>query len=319
MTVRCRSGIEMFQRVGGLFVGERADDARRVLRRQLADDPGEIGRAHARQPVLADGEPDLVGVEVVQRRDVVPRDERARDARDQARRDAPAAEPAQQPRDADVRGDDADRAGRARQLEVVDAHDLAAVDVDDLLVEEVFDQVQRLVVGRRVDRRRRRRAARCRRRRSRAPSRSARACGPRASSPRPRRRAGTCPRDARRRSRRCGRRSCACRRGRRPRSGRRAARRNRRGTPSAHPLSEKKTGTGVPRPAAPARRRRSKAPKAPMRVLNVELQHHTPSAPKRTFGVSRVERRLDSAEPGQPRRGLSTFPGSGVSACGRLT
>ena len=59
------------------------------------------------------------------------------------------------PADADVGGDDADRAGGARELEVVDAHDLAAVDVDDLLVEEILDEVQRLVVGRRVDRRRR--------------------------------------------------------------------------------------------------------------------------------------------------------------------
>ena len=57
-------------------------------------------------------------------------------------------EPAQQAADADVGGDDAQRSAGARDLDVVDAHDLAAVDVDDLLVEQIFDQVQRFVVGR---------------------------------------------------------------------------------------------------------------------------------------------------------------------------
>ena len=39
-----------------------------------------------------------------------------------------------------------------RDLEVVDAHDLAAVDVDDLLVEEILDQVERLLFGGRLGR-----------------------------------------------------------------------------------------------------------------------------------------------------------------------
>ena len=64
------------------------------------------------------------------------------------------AEPAQQAADADVGGDDAQCAAGARHLDVVDAHDLAAVDVDDLLVEEVLDQIQRFVIRRAHDLRR---------------------------------------------------------------------------------------------------------------------------------------------------------------------
>jgi len=51
------------------------------------------------------------------------------------RRDAPGAQRRSSP-DTDVGGDDAHRARGAGELDVVDAHDLAAVDVDDLLVEQ---------------------------------------------------------------------------------------------------------------------------------------------------------------------------------------
>ena len=87
----------------------------------------------------------------MQRRDVVPRDHRARAAyRPERAAETSAAEPAHDAGEADVGGDDAQRAAGAGDLDVVDAHDLAAVDVDDLLVEEIRDQIERLVVGRRL-------------------------------------------------------------------------------------------------------------------------------------------------------------------------
>ena len=148
-------GVEVLERVGSRLVVERADDPRRVLRRQLADDVCQFGGVQPREPVLADRQPDLGRIEVVQRRDVVPRDQRTRHAIDQARDESRRTEPAQQPADPDVGGDHAQRAGGARDLDVVDPHDLAAVDVDDLLVEQILDQVERLVVGRPHDARRR--------------------------------------------------------------------------------------------------------------------------------------------------------------------
>ena len=98
---------------------------------------------------LRHGELTFSGLTSLIGRDVVPSDQRARDAVEQFRRDPIRAEPAQQARDADVGGDDAQRIARARDLDVVDANDLAAVDVDDLLVEQVVDQVEGVVLGRR--------------------------------------------------------------------------------------------------------------------------------------------------------------------------
>ena len=137
----------MFEGVGGGLVVECPDDARRVVGREIADDLGEVGGVQPRQPVLGDRELDLRGVEIVQRRDVVPGDQRARDPRDDGRRDAAPAEAAHDPADPDVGGDQPQRAAGARDLDVVDAHDLAAVDVDDLFVEEILDEIERFVLG----------------------------------------------------------------------------------------------------------------------------------------------------------------------------
>ena len=68
-------------------------------------------------------------------------------------RDDALGEPADGAARADVDGDDVQREvavdGRRIDLDVVDAHDLAAVDVDDLLVEEVALEEEH-AVGRRV-------------------------------------------------------------------------------------------------------------------------------------------------------------------------
>jgi len=66
--------VEVFERVGRVLVVERADDAGGILRGELADDLGQVGRLQPGQAVLAHREADLVGIEVVQRGDVVPGD-----------------------------------------------------------------------------------------------------------------------------------------------------------------------------------------------------------------------------------------------------
>ena len=70
-----------------------------------------------------------------------------------AREPAPAeraqTEAAQQSGDADVGGDDAQPSARVGNLDVVDAHDLAAVNVDDLLVEQIGNEIEFLALGRR--------------------------------------------------------------------------------------------------------------------------------------------------------------------------
>ncbi len=76
---------------------------------------------------------------------IIERGTRAVDCRRETFTERFQAQPAQQAGHADVGGDDAKCVAGARDLEVVDAHDFAAVDVDDLLVEQIGDEIQRLV------------------------------------------------------------------------------------------------------------------------------------------------------------------------------
>ncbi len=82
-----------------------------------------------------------VGDEIVDRRDVVPRQSCVAECgRRLAARKPIGAESAQQTRKTDVGRDDAQSSARACDLDVVDANELAAFDVDDLLVEQILDQ-----------------------------------------------------------------------------------------------------------------------------------------------------------------------------------
>jgi len=78
-------------------------------------------------------------VEIVQRSDVVPRDQRARNPIRQRAAQVAAAQAPHDPAETDVGGNDAQCAAGARDFDVVDAHDFAAIDIDDLLVEEILD------------------------------------------------------------------------------------------------------------------------------------------------------------------------------------
>ncbi len=128
-------GLEMFERVGSGFVVEVPDDTRRVVRREIADDLGEIGGMQSRQLSLRNGKANVGRREIVDRRDVVPRNHASRNAVEDGCRKSIGAESAQQAGKTDVGRNDAQGSARARDLDVVDTNELTAFDVDDLLVE----------------------------------------------------------------------------------------------------------------------------------------------------------------------------------------
>src|SRR6202011_4192735 len=111
-------GVEVFERVRRALVVERTNDPRGVLRGEFADDVCQFGGMQPGEAMFRDGEADLRRAEVVERRDVVPGDQRARDAIDQSRNDLRRTQPAQQTTDADVCRNDAQRSAGACDLDV---------------------------------------------------------------------------------------------------------------------------------------------------------------------------------------------------------
>jgi hypothetical protein len=125
-------------------------------RRQVLDDVGDVRRMELGEALVGDLQLDApcrVGLEQI---DELPRDHARRDLLEQCpqreRRDQPFRQPADRTTRPDVHRDDVQQQvavdRRRLELDVVDADHLAAVDVDDLLVEEVALQQQH-AVGRR--------------------------------------------------------------------------------------------------------------------------------------------------------------------------
>ena len=150
-------GIDFLERLGGDFLVERFEHGFLFGRRQVFDDVGDVGRMHLRQAFVGDLQlhaPRRVGLDQV---DVLPGDDARRNLFEQRaqreRRDDAFGQAADRAAGADVDREDVERdvaVDRRRiDLDVVDANDLAAVDVDDLLVEEVALEQQH-AVGRRV-------------------------------------------------------------------------------------------------------------------------------------------------------------------------
>ena len=126
-------------------------------RRQVFDDVRDVGGVELREALVRDLQlhaPRWIGFEQI---DVLPRDHARRHAIEKRPQGEARDDAFRQPPDgaarANVDGDDVERdvaVDRRRiDLHVVDAHDLAAVDVDDLLVEEVALE-QEEAVGRAV-------------------------------------------------------------------------------------------------------------------------------------------------------------------------
>ncbi len=142
MTSAWQLVLELRDRLGGLLVVEVLEDLGALGRGELLHDVGDVGRVQLVQALVGDRELDLREVAVEQVH-VVPRDEvlgelhahelgRARDEALQGGRDA-----AQDAARADLGTEQPQLVARLGELEVVDAHDLHALRVDDLLVEQV--------------------------------------------------------------------------------------------------------------------------------------------------------------------------------------
>ena len=128
------------QRLGGRLDVQLLEDAGSLGARDLAQDVRDVGRMEPLELLL--GQRGLEALEApVERLHRVPRDEprgkrRVREP-SAARRDARAEDPPHEAAHADVGSREHEVARQDVELEVVHAHDLHAVDVDDLLVEEV--------------------------------------------------------------------------------------------------------------------------------------------------------------------------------------
>ena len=125
-------------------------------RREVLDDVGDVGRVQLRQTFVGDLQLDAAGRVGFEQIDVLPRDHPRRNPLEQRpqreRRHDALRQAADGAAGADVHRDDADQEvavdRRRFELDVVDADDLAAVDVDDLLIEQVALEQQH-AVGRR--------------------------------------------------------------------------------------------------------------------------------------------------------------------------
>jgi len=149
--------VDLLQRLGGHFLVDRFEHRFAFGRWQVFDDVGDVGRVHPRQARVLDLQLDAarrVGFDEV---DELPRDDARRNPVEQGARGErwhhALDESADGAAGADVdRGDTEDDVAVDRcgiELDVVDANDLAAVDVDNLLIEQIALE-QEDAVGRRV-------------------------------------------------------------------------------------------------------------------------------------------------------------------------
>ena len=133
-------GLELVQRLGSRLDVQLLEDAGALGARDLAQDFRDVGRVEPLELLLRQG--GLEPLEArVQRLHRVPRNEARRQRRvgkpAAARRDARPEDPPHEAAHAHVGGREDEVSRKHVQLEVVHPHDLHAVDVHDLLVEEV--------------------------------------------------------------------------------------------------------------------------------------------------------------------------------------
>jgi hypothetical protein len=136
-------GVHLLDGIGDGFVVERGEHTGAVLRRQLIDDFRQVGRVELGQTGVRDPQLDRRN-RALNRVDVFPVDVAlvkwaVEPAREAARRTFNA-KAAQQSGRANIDCHQAQRALDHVQAEVVDAHDTAAVNVDDLLVHQILLQ-----------------------------------------------------------------------------------------------------------------------------------------------------------------------------------
>jgi len=154
-------GARLLERAGRGLDVHAIDERRALLRAELLDDVGEVGRVHRREHPLRDVEADLAGADL-QRLHELPRDEallveilRARPERSHREiGELLPAHAAHETAEAGVDVRETQPPGGEQEVEIVDADDLRAVDVDDLPVEDLLDEADAIGRGLRRERRR---------------------------------------------------------------------------------------------------------------------------------------------------------------------
>ncbi len=132
--------LHLLDRVGHGLVVERGEHAGPVARGELVDDRRQVGRMELGEALVRNPELDR-GDRRLDRVDVLPVDVALGDGPAEPAGECPEAtldpKPAEQPGGPDVDGDEARRPIGLVEPEVVDPDHLPAVDVDDLLVQQV--------------------------------------------------------------------------------------------------------------------------------------------------------------------------------------
>ncbi len=146
-------GVDLLECFSRHLLVQRLEHGLLFRRRQVLDDVRDVRGVHLRQPFVGDLQlhaPGRIGLDEV---DVLPGDDAWRNLLEQGAQREGGNEPLHQPPHR-AAGPDVDRehveldvaVGRVRvELDVVDPHDLAPVDVDDLLVEQVALEQQHAV------------------------------------------------------------------------------------------------------------------------------------------------------------------------------
>ena len=145
------AGLELLEDVGRPFLVEGVEQghARGVV--EVLEDVGEVRGMDAVELGIGLGQLDLSAREV-HRLDFVPEDELARQGLPeglyQSGQGLGDAQPAEEPLETDIDGDEVAARSARVEDEVVDPDELSAVHVDDLLVEEMLLDVQEVLGGR---------------------------------------------------------------------------------------------------------------------------------------------------------------------------
>jgi hypothetical protein len=134
------SGLHLLHHVGQGFVVEGGEHAGAVARREVLDDRREVSRVELRESGVGDAQAHA-GDGRVERVHVLPVDVALGERGVDVARDRPEwtfdPQPPEEPGRPDVNGNEAEAPLDVVQADVVDADDLASLDVHDLLVEQV--------------------------------------------------------------------------------------------------------------------------------------------------------------------------------------
>ncbi len=148
-----RPGVQLFERAGRDLFIERLENGLALGRRQILDDVRDIGRVERRKPLIGDLELHTAGWIALEEIDEMPRNDPRGNPREQLSETVPGHDSAGEPSDGPPRADVDAEHGQDElvtlrpgvELHVVHPHQLPALDVDDLLVEQIPLQEQQIL------------------------------------------------------------------------------------------------------------------------------------------------------------------------------